>query len=356
MSISRIAHSRFVTQRLVDSDFSKPEEVVRWFGSVQAQDYAGAKWALGLRIPGTTDRSIEDALTEKKVLRTWTIRGTLHFVLPEDVAWLLDLVAHRTIAGCAKRYRDLGLDEKTLHQSNDILGKALQSGRQLKRSELLALLNQNGISTQGQRAPHLLGRAALDQVVIQSASVRNDPIYHLFEDAVPHPRRLDPQSASLELARRYYQSHGPASLQDFVWWSGLRVSEAKAALEEMKPDLIVYSDGKATVYCTEPCNSGESLAQPITALLPPFDEMTVGYKDRSASVDPDQAMKIRLANGLSPTIAVDGKIVGIWGRKMSPKKVVVSTHIEVELDGIRMDQKSAVERYSQFLEKTVVFE
>jgi hypothetical protein len=350
---SQISKSRLIQQALAASTFQDPADVVRWLGAVQAQDYAAVKWALGLRIPGSTAAGVQAALEQCKILRTWALRGTLHFVLPDDAGWILDLVANRTITRSRGRHQQLGLDEITLSRSNDLLGKALQGGKQLRRSELIARLNQNGISTQGQRAPHILARASLDRIIIQSAAVRNDPVYHLFDEVVPAGQRLTRKEAAAELARRFFKSHGPATLQDFIWWSGLLVSEARAALEEVKNEsLLEWGDGKS-FWITPSGGAPAAIDSPTVVLLPPFDELIIGYKDRSAALDPAQALQIKLANGLSPTIALDGKIIGTWKRKVMPSRMDVAVNIAAGTELIPGALDAAVQRYSQFLAKPV---
>jgi hypothetical protein len=188
-----IAVHRLHSQQLEHTRLEKPIEVVTWLGAVQAQDYAGAKWSIGIRLPDSTDAGIEQAIADNTFFRTWAMRGTLHFVAASDIRWLLALVAPRIIARNARRYSELELDERTLARSNAVLADALQGGRQLNRSDLLGVLEQNSISTQGQRAAYMLQRASLDGLICQGVMRRNDPTYMSLDESLPETRAMEPR-------------------------------------------------------------------------------------------------------------------------------------------------------------------
>ena len=122
----------------------------RWLCAVQAQDYPGAKWALGLRAPGLTDEAVETAFTEGRILRTHVLRPTWHFVTPADIRWMLALTGPRLDRSHAARTtRKLGLDEKVLRRSRAAIERALRDGTQLTRAELGSVLGRAGIKSAG---------------------------------------------------------------------------------------------------------------------------------------------------------------------------------------------------------------
>ena len=172
--MSNIAVHRLHSQQLEHTCLEKPGEVVRYLGAVQAQDYAGAKWSIGLRLPDGTDAGVEQEIADNVIVRTWAMRGTLHFVAAPDVRWLLALVAPRIIARNTRRYSELELDERTLARSNAVQADTLRGGERLDRRSLLAILEENGISTRGQRAAYMLQRASLDDLICQSAVRRSN--------------------------------------------------------------------------------------------------------------------------------------------------------------------------------------
>jgi hypothetical protein len=348
MTMPDIAVHRLHSQQLEHTRLEKPGEVVTWLGAVQAQDYAGAKWSIGLRLPDSTDAGIEQAIADNAFFRTWAMRGTLHFVAASDIRWLLALVAPRIIARNARRYSELELDERTLARSNAVLAAALQGGEQLNRSELLANLEQNDISTRGQRAAYMLQRASLDGLICQGVMRRNDPTYMSLDESLPETRAMEHDEAVVELARRYFTSRGPATLQDFVWWSGLSTADARAGLQEIKPQLIRETIEGRTYWLSRPVPEDSSST---VYLLPGFDEYLLSYRDRSASLDAVYAKTLNAGGGvLNPTIVAEGRVAGTWKRAFKKDSVVVTVSTFAPL-GEAEDRalSAAVERYSRFV-------
>jgi hypothetical protein len=272
-----ISSLRLHNQQIENSTFKTPAEVVSWLGALQGQDYAGTKWAVGLRIPGSTEADIERAIAAHSIVRTWAMRGTLFFVAPADVRWIVGLVGAQHIAGSARRYRELELDETTLARSDTILAKALAGSAGRTRSDLFAMLEQNGISTQGQRGYHMLVHAALNGLIYQTTAERGDPVFHLVDDLTPAPSTLPHDAALAELVTRYFTSRGPATVQDFVHWTGMRVGDAKAGFEAVKAQLVCETiDGQD--YWLSPTAAPEPTPAPAGTvhLLPGFDEYLLG--------------------------------------------------------------------------------
>ncbi len=279
--------------------------------------------------------------------------GTLHFVTASDICWMLELLTPRIIARNTRRYRELELDEKTLKKSNGVLKNALQDGKHLNRRELVAVLNENGISAEGQRTPYMLQRASLDGLICQKGMhSNNNPIY-MSMDELPKTKTLTRHEALAELARRYFTSHGPATLQDFVWWSGLLSKDAKIGLEAVKSSLVSETIEDKT-YWYSPSKQDIEYRSPTAHLLPSFDEYLVGYKDRSASLEYVHSKKKSIENIMHPTIAVDGQIVGIWKRIFKKDEVMVELEPVVELSTAEKHTLDvAISRFGNFLEMHV---
>jgi hypothetical protein len=297
-------------------------QVVAHLGGVQAQEYAWAKWSIGLRLRDASDATVERAIAAGEVVRTWAFRGTLHLIAAADARWLVPLLAPTILAANRRRYRQLELDEETLARSNRVIEGLLAGGRRATRADIARVLEAEGISAQGQRAPYLLQRAALDGLICHGPPQGREPTYVLLAGWVPPTPGVDRGQALALLAQRYFRSHGPATLQDFTWWSGLPAGEARQGLEGARPSLVHVSAAGKELWAgpdPEPAGArpGPHLA-PDTAgvyLLPPFDAYLLGYKDRSAAVDPDTARQIHIGGGMPrPAIVVDGRVVGTWGR------------------------------------------
>ena len=262
-------HNQFLSQ----TQLTQPGQVVSWLGAVQSQDYAGAKWALALRANGLTDAAIEQAFARGEILRTHVMRPTWHFVTPDDIRWMLDLTAPRIKTAMAHMDRQLGLDQSILKKSNTMLRKALQGNRQLTRSELAPILKKAGVPVDGYRMGQLMGHAELDQVICSGGRKGKQFTYALLDERSPQFKSLERDEALAELAKRYFRSHGPATLQDFVWWSGLTVNDTRAAIESVKSQLVCETvDDQSYWFVDVP-----STSKPFTGahLLPNYDEYMV---------------------------------------------------------------------------------
>lgn len=349
-----IAQQRLANQHLVGNPFKTAPEVVAWLGAVQAQEYPWAKWALGQRTTGLTDAAIEQAFAEGSLLRTHVMRPTWHFVTPEDIRWLLALTAPRVNTAVASYYRKLELDEATFARSNAVLAKALEGGKQLTRPELAAILQQAGIATADLlRFSHLMLRAELDGVVCSGALRGKQHTYALLDERAPQARTLERDEALAELARRYFTSHGPATVADFGWWSGLTMADARAGLEMAKPHLLQeVSEGQ--VYWLPFSSPPVNVTPPVAHLLPAFDEYTVAYKDRRAILDPAYPPQAK-TDILNPAIAVAGKIVGTWKRTFKKDTVVLTlSPFTILTEAENQAIAGAARHYAAFLELPVV--
>jgi len=323
--MTSITARRLRAQRLIGKPFASPVDVVRWLGAVQSQDYAGAKWALAQRSQATTDAAIDRLFDQGAILRTHVMRPAWHFVVPEDIRWLLDLTAPRVRLGLASRYRELQIDDRVAARAGSAFAKALTGGRHLTRPELGRVLSAAGISPEGQRLPHLLLRAELDQLIVSGPRRGKEFTYALLEERAPTASAMDRPEALAELTRRYFRSHGPAQIQDFTWWSGLTAADARSGITlagvALEHRVI---DGKD--YWFDAATRNASTAGVVAHLLPNFDEYTVGYRDRSALVPADGRFDPSLfsfGSILSNVIAIGGVVHGAWRRSSSRGGVLI---------------------------------
>ena len=345
---SAIIVERLRNHKLSSPIFKQPADVVRWYGAVQAQEFHQAKWALALRMGKATNAAVEDAFNRGEILRTHLLRPTWHFVAPEDIRWLLQLTGPRVNLRCGSTYRKYELDEQVIKRSNRALTKALKGGKHLTRSELRAVLNRAGIEANDTvRFGHILIRAEQDGVVCSGPRRGNQFTYALLEERAPEGKRLSGDEALLELTRRYFASHGPATLADFVWWSGLTTSDARRGISLMDRNLERIEIGE-TIYW-----SAGSAAKPSrnteAHLLPAYDEYNVGYKSRQLVFDPDSVSQITNWGALGPTIIIDGRITGLWEGIANGNSTAVTV---TPSRSLRKQEKLAVtkaaERYAEF--------
>jgi hypothetical protein len=354
-----VAAERLANHRFQAPAFERPGDVVSWLLGMQGQDYAGAKWSIGLRLPGSSDAMVEAAIANGEIVRIWAMRGTLHFVAAGDVHWLLALLSPRIIARNARRYRQLELDETTLEKSNKILAGALENGERLDRKALADVLESAGISTEGQRLVYMLQRAVLERLICQGTAPKNRPLFRALAPPDEGDRdrageyARDRDQALAELATRYFTSRGPASLKDFVWWSGLITADARSAIESAGPALARVTIGETDFWQGDPTPERQAPG-PDMMLLPGFDEFLVAYRDRSASIRDEYLEAWSRTNGMfSPSLIRRGQVIGLWKRTV--KKDVVTVDIEpfTELStaDVACVERAAV-AYGRYLQKT----
>lgn len=269
---------------------------------------------------------------------------------------MLALTAPRVHALNAYYYRKLELDPLIFKQSNAVLVKALQGGKQLTRDELRSVFQKSRIVTDGElRMGYIMMRAELDGIICSGARRGKQFTYALLDERASQTKTLERDEALAELARRYFMSRGPAALQDFAKWSGLTMTDARSGLEAVKGQFSYeVMDGQTYWFSTSiPVKKNRS---PTAHLLSIYDEYISGYKDRSAMGDAKHAEKlIALGNALNYIIIVDGQIVGTWKRTFRKGAVLIETNIFTSMT--KAENKAVAEaahQYGAFLDLPVV--
>jgi hypothetical protein len=351
MTACDITSCRLANQQIAHPKDRAPGEIVALLGAVQAQDYLGALWAIGLRTANATEADIERAIANRTIIRTWPLRGTLHFVAAADLRWMLKLLTPRIIAASKRRQQRLGLDEKTIGHSRELFVAALQGGNQLTRDAMYTVLETACISTAGQRGLHILWRLANEGTICFGTREGKQPTFALVDEWAPNAKSLEREEALAELARRYFAGRGPATLQDFVWWSGLKISDAKAGLDLAAPTLVKETPGNLVYWMSQ---KKSPLPNPSRSayLLPGFDEYMLGYKDRSAALDPRHAQKILPENNgrFMSTMVLNGKVTGTWKRTLGKKAVVITMEPFISLNqAAKQAFGAAARRYGRFV-------
>lgn len=342
-----IATLRLKNQQLLNPAFKKPEELVTWMGAVQAQDYAGAKWAVGVRTTETSDHSIEQAIDRGKIIRTHVLRPTWHLVSPMDIRWMLMLTAPRIHAFAAFGYRKMELNDAIFKRANKALTKALQGGKHLTRIELAIVLQQAKIQTDELRMIHILMHAELDAVICNGPRQGKQFTYALLDERVPKTKTIKQEEALIHLTMRYFKSHGPATLADFTWWSGLTAKDAQKGLQLIQSTLVSEVVLKKTYWMTPETAAIKNKSG--IYLIPAFDEYTVAYKDRSLVLDAAAAKKT--GNGIfKPLLVIDGQVKGFWKRndKKGSSRVDLTPFEKLNAEETKK-VNAEMKRYSSFL-------
>ena len=349
-----VPNLRLHAQGIAQPGSATPEAVVTQLGAIQAQDYHGALWSIGLRLADAhaTRADVERAITDRTIIRSWPMRGTLHFIPAADARWMLELMTPRIMKGAAGRHRQLELDDATFRRSRTLVAKALEQHAILTRTALLAALEAGGVSTAGQRGIHILQRLCMECMLCYGPHSEKQPTFVLFDEWVRTSRRLDRDDALRTMAERFFVSHGPATVRDFVGWTGLTVADAKTGLQLAEPALarVVAADG-AELWMSNSLPTS-SAAPPRAHLLPGFDEFMLGYKDRSAALATRYAGRIVPGgNGMFlPTLVLDGRVCGTWRRTIRAKSVVLEASPFVRLTASEKKAFAVPDgRYARFL-------
>jgi Winged helix DNA-binding domain len=344
-----IAHLRLNNQRIIGSSFSHPSDVVAHMGAMQAQDCVMTKWALGVRIPQMTERVVEDAINAGSIVRTHILRPTWHLVAAKDIRWMLALTAPHVSRLVTYTYRQLELTESILNQAISVMAKLLEGHNYLTRAELMAELGKEGIPTNDLRSAHLMFHAELNGIVCNGPMKGKQITYALMDERVPLSPALARDEALGQLAKRFFVSHGPATLADFAWWSGLKITDARAGLEMVKSHFVTEKFNEEVYWMP---NALPTTTQDTIHLLPAFDEFMVSYKDRTASLSAAHQANAISSNGIfKPIVVVNGQVKGVWKRTLKKETVEVETTLfePFPLDNALLS--TAIEGYARFLGK-----
>jgi len=349
MNAADIARGRLHSQLIAGQHDHSLATMLQHMVALQAQDYYGCKWSVGLRLPGSCDADVEQAIARKEVIRTWSFRGTWHLMHPHDVRWILSLIGSRVLARAASNFRREGLGEKEIKNSRKLIAKAL-SGGQMTRAGLLQYIQDKGGNTTGLCGGFMLLDAALSGLICGGPRHDKEFTFVLLDDWLPGERVVANNNMLDELSLRYFMSHGPATVADLAYWSGISISEARQSVSRIKHKLDSCTDGNAAFYFAP----GLMDARPLKSvhLLPGFDECLMGYRDRSQALPHHHKGKITPANNgmFNPTVLIDGAVQGMWKRTLAGDGVQIDiTAFEDWGPALRKKIIKAGQAYAAFL-------
>jgi winged helix DNA-binding protein len=327
-----IAPIRMRNQRLWRSRFDTPQEVVRWLGALQAQEFPLAKWSIGQRTRGATLADVDQALAAGVIVRTHVLRPTWHFALGADIRWLLQVTAPRVHALNAYYNKQQKLDTKLLKKSNDLIAKALEGGTHLTREELAAVLKRGGIRASGGRLAYIMMRAELDAIVCSGALKGKQHTYALLDERAPRAKALEPEAALAEFTRRYFTSRGPATLNDFLRWSSLTAAQGRKGLALVDKDLErTVIEGKT--YWLGSSTDAKTSTTPAVDLVQGYDEIIMSYTESR-----EESFRVEGAPFIN-AVLLDGRLVGHWKPTVKRNSLLIKTVLNRNLS---REQKKAV--------------
>lgn len=347
----QIAAMRLRSQSIAPARFASPVEAVRWMGALQGQDAHQSPWAIGVRTLAATQADVEQGYARGEIVRGWPVRGTMHVVAAEDIGWMTALAAERRIAGDARRMRQLELTHAEIDAAGELLEAALVERSPLTRPEIMTLWQEAGIVTEGQRGYHMLWHLAQRGLICIGPMIEKQQSFALLRDWVPNPRDLSGDQALGELVLRYFASRGPATLHDFVTWSGLTLAEAKVGLTVSSDKVERWEHAGAEYWLGEHGHAASDESAAALHLLPGFDEYLLGYRERSAVLAPQQADKVVPGgNGIFlPFVVANGEVVATWKRTLRRKDVTINVAPFADHHVDRDMLLPAMQRYADFL-------
>ncbi len=319
---------------------------------MQAQDYIMAKWALGVRLLNPDEKKVEEAIDKGEILRVHALRPTWHFVSPDDIYWMTILTASKIKTSMKSRHKQLELSENILKKTRIILEKELTDGVSLTRNELALKFQEKGIKTDNNRLSHILFCAEFEGVVCSGPIKGGRPTYSLLSFRVPVKKVMSKEESVAELAKRYFTSHAPASVQDFAWWSNLSLTEIRRAVDSIKSDFITETTDTGQ-YLLPVSFSWNSNGKSSVHLLPAFDEFLISYRDRSSSLSLINNKKTITTNGIFfPIVVVNGQVAGLWQRTVQKDKLVITINLFLDQNKtVRKQIEKRATEYGKFLGK-----
>ncbi len=352
-----IALRRLASQRVLGERLERPADVVRWLGAMQAQDYAQALWAIGSRLRRATAALVEDAVADRQIVRTWLMRGTIHFAPPEDVRWLLELCAPRLAVTEATRRAQLGITTGEIDRSRELVREVLAGDRRLSRPDVLRLLQDAGIPTTGNRGYHILVALTYEALICFGPRQGKQQTIVLLDDWVPRAlaRELSHEEALADLAGRFVASRAPATDRDLATWAGITLADARRGLRNAAAPALATRRLAGTEYWFPA--DGADAAPPRAGsrrgyLLPAYDEFLLGYKDRAAQLSAEHSRRVVPGgNGVfTPLVVVGGRVVGTWRRARSGERLTIELQpFERGAPEVAGLVRADAERYRRFL-------
>lgn len=326
MTRKEVIALRLYNHQVLETSFTKPEEIVSYYGAMQAQDWSMAKWALGLRLPHLKEKDVEDKLNDGSILRTHILRPTWHLVSPKDIRWMQELTAHRVHQANKTPYKNTGLEPKVFLETEKIIQKALEGKNYLTREELSAHFNKNIIKGEQMRLTYIVMNAELQGLICSGPRKGKQFTYALIDERVPKVKNISKETALKKLTSIYFNSRGPATVKDYSWWSGLTVNEARMGVEMLSGELLhEVIEGETYFFIAGPLPGIKG--KQSTFLIPDYDEYGISYKDRSFYHHPKWIETESLTNAdYFHAIAVDGYFGGTWNKKTVKNKVLAEIH------------------------------
>lgn len=313
---------RLLNQQLVSPVFSKPEDVVSHMGAVQAQEYRLMRWAVAMRTKNPSSKVFKAAYDKGKIIRLHLLRGTWQLIAAENYWWMLRLCAPKSIAVIKGWMHSNGIEISDREHDSvlDVFGQVVASKRSVTKDDLVLALAERGMVMDAHRLSYHIRLAELRGFLCSGDLLPMKATYSLALDKVKPASGLDGEEALALLARKYFQSHSPATLEDFVWWSGLNISDCRRGISSLGREMHrEWVNGREFLF-HDSCRT-RGFRKGHTILLPSYDEYLIGYKSRDVVLAPEHKHYAHNNSGIFyPVVVRNGRVCGNWkpfGKELS---------------------------------------
>lgn len=342
--------ARLLSQGLTGPQFAAPHEVVRWLGAMQAQDCRMMRWAAGMRTKKPSAKAFEADYNAGRIVRVHLFRTTWQLVAGEDWAWMLEIYREKALRLLAGWMKSNGVSLPPAEQEavRRIFVEYLSTHRIARKEDFDAALRDRGIVMDGHRLSYHLHLAEYAGLLCSGDLLPAKHSYALAADKLPKTSPLAREEALALLARKYFRSHGPATLEDFVWWSGLNIGECRAGMDALGTELTPQRRKDLTLYCHESSRS-RGFRKGGVILLPAFDEYLIGYKSRHIALAPEYRHRAHNNSGIFwPVVLLDGQVAGNWTAKGGQ---VQAEFFDPDITAAPAVLQAEISRFRQFTER-----
>ena len=221
---------RLLNQQLMAPQFSDPSEVVSHMGAMQAQEYRMMRWAVEMRTKKPSHKAFKEACDSGQIIRLHLMRGTWQLVSAEDYWWMIDLCAPKAIAATTgwMHSNKISIPDEELYRVRDILIQTAADLGSATKEDLVKALAEHNMQMDDHRLSYHIRMAEFSGTLCSGDLLLTKATYALSTEKVgPRPTLIDRDEALMRFTRKYFQSRQPATLEDFVWWSGLNVSDCR---------------------------------------------------------------------------------------------------------------------------------
>jgi len=312
--VMNIVSSRLLNQQLIAPQFSRPEEVVSYFGAMQAQEYRLMRWAVAMRTKRPTIEAFRKAFDKGDIIRTHLLRGTWQLISGNDYWWMMKLLVPRAraVIGGWMKSNDISIPDDEYASIREIIVATASEKHSVTKEDFVVALSDKGIVMDDHRLSYHIRMSELDEVLCSGDLHPMKATYSLVSNKLGTPIEFDRDESLRLLAQKYFQSHAPATIEDYLWWSGLNLNDCKKGITLLGDKMKTFKQKGREFYLLDSCRT-RGFHKDSVQLLPSYDEYLIGYKSRDIVLSPLYKHKAHNNSGIFyPIVLKDGVVCGNW--------------------------------------------